>query len=143
MINELCPSNKSGAMDESGSHPDWLELYNATSADLSLSGFYLANTLDSLTQARLDPTLTVKAGGVLLLWADKDATAGSLHLPFNLSAKGKTIYLLDSEQQLVDAVQFGQAEADATYSRLPDGTGSFTWCGKGTPNKLNGSTCPE
>ncbi len=142
-VNELVPSNHSGAIDEGGSYPDWLELYNMTAQDISLSGFYITDSLDEPTKGPLDASLTIKAGGVLLLWADGDVDQGVLHMPFGLAAGGEGLYLFDPEQKLVDSVEWGQANADASYSRLPDGTGSFAWCSSGTPNRTNGQACPN
>jgi hypothetical protein len=142
-INEVCPSNKTGAIDESGAYPDWIELYNATAEDISLSGFSLTDSADKPTKAPLASTLTIKAGGVLLLWADGDTDQGDNHLPFKLSATGEPVILLDSEQKTVDSVEYSNASTDATYSRLPDGSGSFTWCSAGTPNKANGQSCSK
>ena len=143
MINEVCPSNHSGAVDEGGGYADWLELYNATAEDIGLSGFYLSDAHKNPTKAALSPGLVIKAGGVLLLWADGNTTQGILHLPYKLSAAGEGLYLSDPEQTLIDSVKWDTATPDASYSRLPDGTGAFVWCGWGTPNKLNGPSCPK
>ena len=86
-------------------------------------------------------TLTVKAGGVLILWADGDDTESDFHLGFSLSAAGETLSLLDPDQKVIDSVTWSAAAADQTYARLPDGTGSFSWCPTGTPNLKNGSAC--
>jgi hypothetical protein len=140
-INELCPSNKTGAM-EGGSYPDWVELYNSSSDDISLKGFYITDDSTNLTKFPLTKdTLIVKAGGVLLLWADGDVDEGDFHLGFKLSAAGETLSLLDPDQKVIDSVAWSAAEADQTYARLPDGTGAFSWCATGTPNLKNGSAC--
>lgn len=140
-INELCPSNKTGAM-EGGSYPDWVELYNSSSDDINLNGFYITddNTMPTKFPLTKD-TLTVKAGGVLLLWADGDVDEGDFHLGFSLSAAGETLSLLDPDQKVVDSVTWSAAPPDQSYARLPDGTGSFSWCATGTPNLKNGSAC--
>jgi hypothetical protein len=145
VINEVCPSNKSGASDESGAFPDWLELYNGSSADINLKGFFISNDQEQLTKFMFNKdTLVVKAGGVLLLWADKDESDGDAHLSFKLSASGEVLTLSDPDRKVVDSMTWTNAGLDITdksYSRLPDGTGAFAWCAKGTPNKLNGSAC--
>jgi hypothetical protein len=143
VINELVASNKTGPTDEGGAYPDWFELYNMSSESISLSGFYVSDTLDNLTRARLDASLTIAAGGVLLLWADGDIDQGVLHMPFALSAAGESLYLSDPEQKLIDSVEWTQASADASYARLPDGAGAFAWCSSGTPRTLNGQACPN
>lgn len=140
-INELCPSNKTGAT-EGGSYPDWVELYNSSSDDISLKGFYITDDNATPTKfAFTKDTLTVKAGGVLILWADGDDTESDFHLNFSLSAAGETLSLLDPDQKVIDSVTWSAATADQSYARLPDGTGSFSWCATGTPNLKNGSAC--
>lgn len=142
IINEICPSNRTGAT-EGGSYPDWVELYNSSSDDISLVGFYITDDNAQLTKYALTkPTLVVKAGGMLLLWADGDDGETDFHLGFSLSAAGETLTLLDSDQQVIDSMSWSNAEIDKAYARLPDGTGDFAWCSAGTPNRANGSACP-
>lgn len=142
-INEVVASNKSGAADEGGAFPDWFELYNHSAADINLGGFFVSDDPDDLTRTALDASLTIKAGGVLLLWADGDIEQSVLHMPFKLSAPGESLFLSDPAQTLLDTVEWTQASEDASYARLPDGTGTFAWCSKGTPNALNGQACPN
>lgn len=141
-INELCPSNKTGTM-EGGSYPDWIELHNASAESISLKGFYISDDNADLTKFPLaKDTLVVPAGGVLILWADGDADETDFHLGFSLSAGGETVTLLDADQKVIDSVTWANAESDKAYARMPDGTGDFAWCSKGTPNRANGSACP-
>lgn len=140
-INELCPSNKT-VVQEGGSYPDWVELYNSSSEDISLKGFYITDDNAELTKFQLaKDTLVVKAGAVLILWADGDVDETDFHVGFSLSAAGETVTLLDPDQKVIDSVTWSNAEADKSYTRLPDGTGAFSWCGGGTPNLKNGSAC--
>lgn len=142
-INELCPSNKTGTM-EGGSYPDWIELYNSSSESISLKGFYISDDEADLTKFPLaKDTLVVPAGGVLILWADGDADETDFHLGFSLSAAGEVVTLLDADQKVVDSATWANAEADKAYARMPDGTGNFAWCSKGSPNVKNGSACPQ
>ncbi|HEY5960617.1 MAG TPA: lamin tail domain-containing protein [Polyangiaceae bacterium] len=140
-INELVPSNKTGAADESGSFPDWLELYNDSSEDISVASFFMSDSADNPSEAVLAAGLVVKSKSTLLLWADGDIDQGVLHLPFKLSAAGESVSIFDKELKLIDTVSYPQASSDASYSRLPDGTGEFAWCAKSTPNQVNGSAC--
>jgi hypothetical protein len=140
-INELCPSNKTIA-EEGGSYPDWLELFNSSSQDISLKGFYVTDDNANLSKFQISAdALVVKAGGVLVLWADGDSDETEFHLSFSLSAAGETLSLLDPDQKVVDSVTWSGAQADRSYTRLPDGSGAFAWCGGGTPNLKNGTAC--
>jgi len=92
-------------------------------------------------RAVLAAGVVVPADGVVVLFADGDVDQGPLHLPFKLSAAGEGVYLSDPDLKLIDAVEFGPADADTSYARLPDGTGSWHWCVPGTPGQLNGDSC--
>lgn len=141
MINEVMPSNQTTILDEGGGSGDWLEIYNATAADIDLGGMYVSDDETNVTKAMLAPGLVVPAGGVLLLWADSDVDQGDLHLPFNLSAAGEVAILSDTEGNVIDYVSWGVATPDTSLARTPDGTGSFGWCTTATPNALNGESC--
>ncbi len=49
VINEVLASNRSNRLDEDGDSSDWLELYNAGSSVVDLTGY-------SLTDERSDPS---------------------------------------------------------------------------------------
>lgn len=140
-INEIVPANKTGAIDEAGAYPDWLELYNHGTTEVSLAGFRLTDTIDDTTKGVLDAALKIPAGGVLRFWADGDVDEGSAHLSFKLAASGEGLFLFDPDQKLVDSVEWTTANPDAAFARFPDGTGAFSWCTTPTPNKVNGSAC--
>ena len=143
-INEVCPSNKTGPMDEAGAYPDWIELYNSSSEAINLSGFYLSDDSDEPTKSPLAASLSIKPGGVLLIWSDGDAVEqGALHTSFSLSAGGEMVLLLDPDQKVIDSVEWTGAAPDTAYSRFPDGTGPFSWCARGTPNRANGNSCGQ
>ena len=141
MINEAMPSNQTTVLDEGGGSADWLEIYNATGADIDVGGMYVSDNADDLVKGPLAAGLIVPAGGVLLLWADSDVEQGDLHLPFNLSAAGEMVILSDTEGNVVDFVEYGAATSDTSLARVPDGTGDFVWCTSATPNALNGDSC--
>jgi len=140
-INELTASNHTGLTDESGAYPDWIELYNSTGDPIDLGGFYISDKSDDYARAVIPAGVVVPAGGVVVLIADGDVDQGSLHLSFKLSAAGEGVYLSDPDLKLIDAVEYPSADADTSYARLPDGTGSFHWCVPGTPGQLNGDSC--
>jgi hypothetical protein len=141
-INELMPSNTSGAiLDEGGATADWIELYNGSDTDISLGSYFISDSLEQPLQAPLAASLTVPAHGVLVLWADSDTEQGDNHLPFNLDRDGDAVVLSDPAGVLLDSIEFEYTESDVCYARFPDGTGSFQLCASATPGELNGSAC--
>ena len=125
VINEIMASNFSKVADQDGEYDDWVELYNASSNPINLSGFYLSddeNTLDKWTF----PNVTIQANDYLIIWCD---TAGSsqsgLHTTYRLSADQEEVYLIDPSGIVIDAVHFVNMPTDLAYARVPNGNGVF------------------
>ena len=49
VINEFMASNQSSIVDEDGDSSDWLELFNANTEAISLSGHYLTDDVDDIS----------------------------------------------------------------------------------------------
>ena len=140
VINELMASNSSTIQDESGSYPDWVEIYNTTSSEISMSGYFLTDDLSNPDKWAF-PDTTIPANGILLVWADDDEKEGPMHASFNLSKSGEDAGLYKQNGSDFDAVNtltFGEQTTDVSYGRDEDGTGSFIFIDKPTPGKLNG-----
>lgn len=123
-INEFLADNESINVDANGDNDDWIELYNGSDSDISLSGYYLSDDSDDLTQWAF-PDTSIPSGGYLIVWADKDEDVGELHAEFKLSASGEAIYLVNSASEIVDEVIFGAQTADYSMGRYENGSGDF------------------
>tara|TARA_B100000787_G_C16196725_1_gene301450 strand:+ start:186 stop:3650 length:3465 start_codon:yes stop_codon:yes gene_type:complete len=66
-INEMVSSN-SVYIDEDGDTPDWLELHNYGTQEVSLDGWFLSDDEDDLTKWTF-PNITLSPDGYLMLWA--------------------------------------------------------------------------
>lgn len=86
LINEYSCSNISGPLDAYGEHEDWVELYNAGSASVDLTGYYLSDKSGNLTKWQI-PSGSVAAGGHLLVYFSGRGTVngGEIHPSFTLS----------------------------------------------------------
>jgi hypothetical protein len=138
LLNELMPSNRSTVADESGAYPDWLELYNPGSADVSLAGWTISDNLDEPDKHELAAELSVPAGGFLVLWADKDTEDGPLHVDFNLAADGEDLGIYDADGNPADIVTFGAMAEDLSVARVPDGSDNWEIVESATPGASNG-----
>jgi|TARA_B110000037_G_scaffold15772_1_gene16437 hypothetical protein len=66
-INEVVSSN-SEYIDEDGDTPDWLELHNYGTQDISINGWFLSDDIDDL-EKWIFPNITLSPNQYLLLWA--------------------------------------------------------------------------
>jgi len=68
LINEFSSSNVNQLTDEDGEYFDWIELYNNSSSDINLNGYYLSDTASFLKKWRF-PAVPVKPYSYLLVFA--------------------------------------------------------------------------
>jgi hypothetical protein len=143
VINEVMPSNKMSCTDSAGERNDWVELYNTGAEAVDLGGFSITDDTASPRKSVFSSGLTIEAGGVLLLWADKSPDQGPTHLAFKFMSKGEKVVLYDPDEKLVDQYRWTDAVTDVSFARVPDGTGEFVRCAASSCGVLNGSACSE
>jgi hypothetical protein len=136
VINELMAVNSTIVADQNGEFDDWFELFNLTESDIDISGYYLSDN-DSKTSKWKIPTKTlIKGNRYLVIWADKDTTQAGLHANFKLSSGGEELVLSEPDLSVIDEISYPAQTSELSYSRVPDGTGSFRWQNP-TYNKTN------
>ena len=141
VINELMASNGGTLLDPQGDADDWIELKNMSAAEIDLSGMYLSDDRANPKKWQFPTGTTIAAGGYLLVWADDDAgDSPGLHTNFKLSAGGESVVLSDTDDNgntVIDAVDFPALDRDASYSRVPEGSGQFQALASASPGAPN------
>ena len=138
-INEFLATNDTTNQDPQGDYDDWIEIYNSSTETIDLSGYYLTDDLDDLTQWSFPQGTTINGGGYLLIWADKDTEFNNtlnseFHANFKLSADGESIGLIqDDGTTIIDSITFNEQISDISYGRYPDG-GNY-WYPMNTPSE--------
>ena len=133
VITELMEKNKSVLADEDGDFSDWIELYNASDAELDLTGFYIADSPTDRPWAF--PETRLPAGGRLLVFAsNKDRRGDALHTSFGLS-EGELVCLWDSRGLPVSSAETGGCTGDVSMAL--DAEGGWAPCLYPTPGEEN------
>jgi predicted extracellular nuclease len=102
--------------------PDWIELYNPTSADVDISSYkiYDSGAKGGTKDKKGFPSSTViPAKGYYVITTD-----GSEATDFGLSSSGEEVWLEDETGTVIDTVIFPALSTDQSYARIPDGE---TW----------------
>ena len=127
-LNELQPGNSAGITDNFGEREPWIELYNASTNTLDLSGFFLANNYNTnLAQWAFPSSATIAPGEFKIIWADGEPgeSVGSVwHTSFRLhSATGAValVRLVDGQPQITDYLTYANVGPALSYGDLPDG----------------------
>jgi len=140
-INEIMARNDGLIRDSQGDADDWIEIYNYGDTAINIAGMSLSDDLTNPNGWRVpgnNPTLTtIPPGGYLLVWADNEPEEGTLHAGIKLSADGEQLGFYDTGGNLVDSLTFGTQNANASYARIPDGTGKWRLIDTPTPGASN------
>lgn len=134
-LNELMADNVT-AIDHSGTHPDWVELYNSGTVSVNLTGWSFSD--DGNPRKYLFPQGTqIPADGYLILWCDaSDTPTPGYHTGFALGRNGESLFLYDASTNRVDALSFGPQVTDKSLGVID---GRWSLC-EPTPGAGNTSS---
>ena len=136
VINEFMADNGITIAGPDGNSPDWIELYNAGTEAVDLSGFYLTDDLSDPTCWQFPEDTIIKAGEYLLVWADSNGGEG--YALFGLNANGEEIGLFASDGvTLIDSVVYTKQLQDVSYGRNPDDNSVWDYLPTATPGSAN------
>lgn len=118
-----------------GGNADWIELYNAGTAAVSLDGCFLSDDEKALGKWMF-PNVTIKAGDYLLVYADRaQGAAERLSASFSLKSSGETLVLSDPNGNTLDKVAVPESIPGVSYGR--DANDCFVWYASPTPGTSN------
>lgn len=120
-------------IESNGDDVDWIELVNAGSTAVDVSGWRVKDNDDSRTDAIADGT--VLEPGAYLVYVEPAMTFGLG------KADAARLYLADGTT-LVDSFSWTQ-HASVTYGRCPNGTGEFADTSASTRGAANACTSPS
>lgn len=103
---------------------DWIELYNPSDTELTLTDCFLTDDETDPRKHRLQ-TLTIPAGGYVLL---EDVGIG-------IAAEGETVLLFDAYAHLIDRVETPAMPRGLSWAL--DAQGAYGYCGVPTPGAAN------
>ncbi len=140
IINELMASNAGSAMSPAYNFDSWIELYNPTEQPVSLTGMYLSRQADDLKSWRMPASVgTVPAKGFRVIWLGSNDIRSN-QAPFKLDCDGGTIYLSDSDGQLINSAQYPKAMSRTAWARTTDGSNTWGWTANPTPGASNANS---
>lgn len=105
---------------------DYIELYNASSEEVSLEGWYLSDDSQNLMKCQLHEVM-IGANGFVLIYANGENNSGD-SLNFKINPAGEKIFLSDAQGNLVDSIYVPEQEFGTVYARMNDGDAQ--WCVK-------------
>jgi hypothetical protein len=126
-INEIQPQNTGAWVDSNGDHDAWVELYNAGSTTLDLTGFYLSNDYADLGKWAFPVETTIAPGAFLMVCLDGDVTqsvGGELHSNFMIDPNQGRLALTRMDRNsisVIDYLNYAALTPGASIGLYPDG----------------------
>ena len=139
IISEVMPSNAKYMVQDNGEYYDWLELYNASEADIRLSDYAISDDPNQLHKFTL-PNVVLEPGEryVVICSGNMDLTTKKYtHAPFSLSREEGWVYLSRvDETGCADFVRIYDVPYQHSVGRVEgeNGTYYFTTPTPGTSN---------
>lgn len=115
---------------------DWVEIYNAGTSDVDISGWYLYDNDPVGHAADIVPVeegTVLEPGGLYTFEINKDFTFGL--------GKNDKVTIFNKDGVVIDEFEYVE-HAEGVYARIPDGTGEFVDYATSTKGKLNVVTNP-
>jgi len=138
VINEICCSNIDQWVDPSFNYGGWVELYNPTNNNISITNWYLSDDPEHLKQGRVTQSTVVKAHGYHVLWLDHYHWKTSPKtIDSKLDYDGGKIYLSNSSGILQLTAEYPEGVSRCSWARKTDGGEEWSYCSIPTPNKTN------
>ena len=126
-INEILPDNAGGLADNAGEREPWVEIYNAGSNAVNLSGWFLSDSYTNLTRWAFPSDAVIGAGEFRLVWLDgepAESTPAALHASFRIPPANGSLALvfpMNGTPTILDYVNYAQLAADRSIGFHPDG----------------------
>lgn len=136
-ISEIIANNASLYPDEADEHEPLIELFNAGSDDIDLSGWTLSNAFSERERWAFPSGTMLLRGGIVVVFADGETAEGPLHANFELSAEGGEVILTAPDGSTDGGFAYGAQAPDEGYA--------FSWNAGGyvTVAATPGAPSPE
>lgn len=134
VINEVCSRNTSIGIDEKHIGCDYVELYNTTDQNISLEGWYLSDSINASDKYYLSD-ISIAPKEYAILYAVGEAKDHK-ELNFKISSEGESLFLYNSEGELVDDIYVPKLDMNNAYARKADGSKKW-WVCEATPGVSN------
>ncbi len=140
MINEFSAANKSDVTDNFGEYEDWIELYNAGSSPVNITGYYLSDKNSNPLKWQI-PAATIAAGGTMIFYASglDGVFVGNFHTNFKITqTKQEWVVLSDAAGNLIDNYQIvNPMQENHSIGRQTNGATAWVYFTNPTVNSAN------
>ena len=140
-INEYSAANFDSYQDNYGEYEDWFEIYNSSTNQIDISGYFLSDKADNPTKWQVPSSFVIPAGGVSIIFCSgRDEIAGGFaHTNFKITQtkNNETIILSDPASILIDSITVRPNLKTHSRGRTSDGSPTWSVFVNPTPDATN------
>lgn len=144
VINEYSCGNVSNYVDAFSKYEDWIEIYNAGTSSVNISGYYLSDRLNQPTKWTIPSGTIMNVNSRMVFFASgRNISVAPMHTNFRITQTkipAENIVLSDNTGTIIDYVTVSRAKQNHSYARIPDGSATWKICSSPTPNTMNSAT---
>jgi len=123
VINEFSCANMSATVDNFGAYSDWVELYNAGSTTVSLTGYHMSDNVNNTTKWAF-PSGSIAPGGFLrVMCSGRNLVSGIwYHTNYKMTqCKPEEIVFADAAGNILDSITLKRNQTNHSWGRTTDG----------------------
>ncbi len=140
IITEIQSANIDQFLDSSRNYGGWVELYNASQSSVSLTGCWVSDDPSNLMKVNLTQPMTIEPEAYYNLWFDHH-DINPIQVDMKLDVEGGTIYLSDSNGNLITSQAYPQGVSRCSYAHKSLSDDEWAMTSTPTPIATNdGST---
>ncbi len=141
VINEIMTANVDMFIDPAFYYGPFVELYNPTTKSASVSHFYFSDDPQNLKKTRLLADAgVIPARGYLVLWFENKSRYAPHQVDLELDTDGGTLYISDSDGNLVAQQEYPAAVSRTSYARTTNAGDTWGYTAKPTPGSSNAAS---
>ena len=142
IFNEVQACNIDMYVDPSFNYGGWIELYNPTGQAVSLNNLYISDDADNLKKFNLGRNRgIIPAEGYHVLWFDHyNFHYAPSQIDFKLDFDGGTVYLSDTEGNLITSFDYPVAVPRTSYACTTNGGDEWSYTAYPTPGASNATS---
>ena len=143
MCTEVCVANIDQTIDYSNNYGSWIELYNPSTDDVPVNGWYISDEADNLMKHRLTGYDKIKSGSYMCVFFDHNAADGEYgttadrQVRFKLNRKGGSLYLSRDGKNAELTIVYPASVPRCSWARMNLNADEWQYCGKPSPAEPN------
>ena len=142
LINEYSAANYSDFLDNNGEYEDWFELYNSSSTEINLEGYYLSDKDNNLTKFEINTSTEINPQNHITIFASGRNTisGNNIHTNFKLhQTKGNEWIILTAPDgvTIIDSIFVLPCLVNHSRGRKTDGEENWGLFTNPNPNNTN------